>query len=120
MYIGREFKPFDWYGWIMALFGCVVMYQTISEKQYVIFLAALFVFIQYVWRVCFGRIYKIVYYDTLLHNMYQISVDDKIFYICSHNEEELALYMEAHYPNLEYRIIDQHLVESYIKREHFQ
>jgi hypothetical protein len=125
-YIGREFRPFDWYGWIMALIGCAVMYLLIQDttfdwtRKIIYFGVTILLFLDYVWRVAYGRVYKMVYYDTLLYTMYKVSVGDDIYYICSDTEEELDLYMEVNYPSLDYKIEEELLVESYIKKEHFQ
>lgn len=125
-YVGREFRPFDWYGWIMALIGCIVMYFLIRDTTFdwtrkIIYSGlTVLIFLDYVWRVAYGRVYKMVYYDTLLHTMYKVSVGDDIYYICSDTEEELDLYMEVNYPSLDYKIEEELSVESYIKKEHFQ
>jgi len=125
---GREFRPFDLYGWMMALLGCVVMFllirdHTMSWPTKIIFMGTnVLLFLDYVWRVAYGRVYKFVFYDTIIHVMYEIDVNNERFYICAEDEDELKLYMGIHYPFIteEYKIINQSEVESFIKRELYQ
>ena len=128
---GRELRPFDWYGWMMALIGCGIMFLLIRDTtmiwpiKIISFGSTLLIFFDYVWRVAYGRVYKHVYYDTIVHTMYEIDLGsdstDKYF-ICAENEEELRKYINIHYPFVGhmYKIIDEHNVESYIKKELFQ
>lgn len=122
---GREYRPFDWYGWIMCALGAWLLYYFGNrEVPWLDKLAqvglVVFVFIEYTFRVAYGRIYKFVYYDTIIHNMYELKIGDDTYYVCSENEDELDLYMEIHYKDIKYQIVDKHPVESYIKREEFQ
>ncbi len=125
-YVGREFKKFDWYGWIMALLGCVVMYFLIKDvtmawpMKIIYFGMTLLIFLDYVWRVAYGRVYKLVYYDTLLYNMYEVGVGSDTYFVCASDEEELSLYMNVNYPTLEYRVIHEHPLESFIKTEKYE
>lgn len=128
---GREFRPFDWYGWMMALIGCAVMFFLIRDTtmswplKIIYFGSTLLIFFDYVWRVAYGRVYKHVYFDTIVHKMYEIDLgsdfEDKYF-ICAENEEDLKQYIEIHYPmvNDMYKITGEHNVESYIKKEVYQ
>ena len=128
---GREFRPFDWYGWLMALIGCGVMYLLIRNttmtwpSKIISFGSTILIFFDYVWRVAYGRVYKYVYYDTIVHKMYEINLgadcEDKYF-ICAENEEDLKQYITIHYPFVAhmYKIIDEHNVESYIKKKLYQ
>jgi hypothetical protein len=125
---GREFRPFDWYGWMMALIGCGVMYLLIRDTsmtwpiKIISFGSTLLIFFDYVWRVAYGRVYKHVYYDTIIHTMYEIEISDERYFICAFNEEELKDYILVHYPFVgeSYRIIGEHNVESFLKKELYQ
>ena len=126
--VGREFRPFDWYGWLMALIGCAVMYFLIRDTtmtwpvKIMNFAITLLVFLDYVWRVAYGRVYKHVYYDTIIHNMYEIEILDTSYFICADDEDELKIYIDLHYPLVgeNYKIINQAEVESFIKKELFK
>jgi len=74
------------------------------------------------WRVIYGRVYKRIYYDTVIHIMYELDINGETYYVCSENEEELRLYLDVHYPNVgqNYKIISSSEIESYIKREHYE
>ena len=124
--MGREIKSFDIWGWIMCLLGLTLMakYGGIggpfgTQKDWWMVLVVFFVFWQYMWRVSFGRVYRFVYYDTILHRLYEIKIDDKddVFYVCAENEEELTLYMELQYDGLKYEITKDTHVETYIKTD---
>ena len=128
---GREFKPFDWYGWLMILVGGIVMFLLIQDItltwpiKIISFGITLLIFLDYAWRILEGRVYKYVYFDTIIHKMYEINLggdrEDRYF-ICAENEEELKQYIQIHYPMVGhmYKIVDEHNVESYIKREMYQ
>jgi hypothetical protein len=126
--VGREFRPFDWYGWLMSLIGCVIMFLLIQDTtmtwpmKIIFFGCNIVIFLDYVWRVAYGRIYKHVYYDTIIHNMYEVEILDTSYYICADDEEELKTYIDLHYPLVgeNYKIINQAEVESFIKKELFQ
>lgn len=126
--VGREFKPFDWYGWLMSLIACGVMFILVRDTtltwpiKIMYFGVAIVSFLDYVWRVAYGRLYIRVYYDTVVHNMYEVSVLDDTYYICAGDEEELKTYIDLHYPLVgnNYKIINQSEVESFIKKEIYQ
>lgn len=124
--IGRAYKPFDWFGWFMALFGIVLLCKFGgigwifgTDKEWWLFAAVFFCFWEYANRVAFGRIYKFVYYDTVLHNTYKVIADGNQFYVSALNADDLALYMETTYPELDYSIVDEFFVESFVKTEQF-
>lgn len=128
---GREFRPFDWYGWMMSLIGCGVMYLLIKDtsmewpRKIISFGATLLLFFDYVWRVAYGRVYKHVYYDTIVHKMYQIDIGedtDTKYFICAEDKDELERYITIHYPLVGgvYKIVEEHNVESFIKKELFE
>lgn len=123
---GREFRTWDWYGWFMAFVGIALMYywstdNTISWTKKILLVGTSgYYFIDYVWRVSYGRVYKLVYYDTILHNMYEVNVGGDSYFICAEDEHELKLYINTHYPLIDYYIIAEHPLESYIKKEHFR
>lgn len=122
---GREYRPFDWYGWVMCALGAWLLYHFGNkEVPWLDKLAQigliLFIFVEYAFRVAYGRIYKFVYYDTIMHHMYELKVGEDTYYVCSESEEELATYMDLHYKDIKYTILDRYPVESYIKRDEFQ
>lgn len=123
---GREFRTWDWYGWIMAILGSILMYviakdADISWWTKIVWLGTIvFVFLEYVIRVAYGRVYKYVFYDTIIRNMYQLKAEGNTYYVCAEDEEELKRYMRIHYEEIKYTIIDTYPVESFIKREHYQ
>jgi hypothetical protein len=120
---GREVRAFDWFGWFMAFLGCGLMYvvstnMDLSWTQKITQMAMIiFVFLEYVSRVAFGRIFQHVYYDTIIHKLYELRLNEDTYYVCAENEEELDLYMELHYPEMKYTIFGEHVVESFIKTE---
>jgi hypothetical protein len=124
---GRIYKPFDWFGWFMAIIGLFLMCKFGgvgwifgTDKNWGMFALTFLLFWEYAFRVAFGRVYKFIYYDTIIHNMYELEMDDgKIFYVNAENEDELALYMEMHYPELEYKILKETHTESFIKTDKF-
>jgi hypothetical protein len=125
--VGRLFKPFDWWGWIMSIIGLLLLCRFGgvgwifgTDTNWWLFAATFFVFAEFAIRVGYGRVYKIVYYDTILHNMYEIEAGDKTFFVCALNEEELDLYMELHYPNMKFKVINETHTESFIKTEEYQ
>jgi hypothetical protein len=121
--VGRIYNPFDWFGWSMSIFGLVLMgyFGGIIGPTFNgwILSAVFFCFWEYAIRVAYGRVFKYVYYDTIIHNMYKLEIDDKIFYVNAFNESELALYMDIHYPGMNYSIIEETHTESFIKEEHY-
>ena len=125
--VGKIYKPFDAFGWFMSILGLLLMCKFGgvgwifgTETNWWLLLAVVMCFIEYPIRVGYGRVYKYVYYDTILHNMYEIESDDKTFFVCAYNEDELSVYMELHYPSLDYRVIKETHTESFIKTEEFQ
>lgn len=125
-HIGKKFKTWDIFGWFMSFLGLGLMYHYIRAEdiniwQKIILNLTIFFFtIDYMIRVCVGRIYRIVYHDTILHNMYEVSAGENIYYVCAASEEELALYMEGMYPDIQYRILDTKIVESFEKTEQYK
>jgi hypothetical protein len=127
-YIGKEFRPFDWYGWLMSIIGLVLIAiwsrdNTIGWFEKIVMVGTISFFtIEYFFRVCYGRVYKMVYYDTILCNVYEIDVDGVSYYVAAENEKELQLYIDAYYPTVgqNYVITNDFPVESFVKREHYE
>lgn len=125
---GREFRPWDWYGWFMSFWGIAltVIYatnNTITWTHKILVVSAIsFITLEYIWRVAYGRVYKHVYYDTIIHHMYEVKILDDTYYICAATEDELKLYLDLHYPLVgeNYTIVNQAEVESFIKKELFE
>ena len=125
--VGRVYKPFDFFGWLMCLLGISLMCKFGgvgwifgTEKNWWMLAVVVFVFFDYMVRVAFGRVYKVVHFDSVVYTMYEILVNDKTFFVCAKSEEELALYMEHKYPSLEYKVLGENTVESFVKTEnHF-
>jgi hypothetical protein len=91
-----------------------------TEKNWWLFALTFMLFSEYMFRVALGRIYKFIYYDTIIHRLYEIEVaDEKIFYVCAETEDELDLYMEAKYPGLTYTILKDTHAGSFIRTEEF-
>jgi hypothetical protein len=126
-YKGRIFKPYDWFGWLASLVGIglmaiIVRDDSIEWYQKCWVMGAVgFCTLEYFWRVAQGRVYKYIYYDTIIHNMYQIKIGENTYYICAESIEELELYLDVHYPNVSenYEVISENAVESWIKKENF-
>ena len=123
---GREFRPWDWFGWIMSLWCLSLIYLILGMDEYsalqkVVYssLAAICA-IHYISRVAFGRVYKHVYYDTIIHTMYELKIGEDTYYVCAENPEELALYMDVHYSEISYTVVDEHVLESFYKKELYQ
>lgn len=124
--VGRVYKPFDWYGWIMSLLGIGLMCKFGgvgwifgTDKNWWLFALTFLLFWEYALRVALGRVYKFVYFDTIVNSMYEVQIDGKIFFVCAASEEELDIYMEASYPDMEYKILQDTIVESFVKTEQF-
>ena len=119
---GVEIRPFDWFGWVMCFLGLWCMWTFVSTREWTFVLLSILCFWDYVLRVSFGRVYKHVYYDTILYPMYELEVDneEESYFVCAENQDELGLYMELHYPNMKYKILRETHVESYLKTEEFQ
>jgi hypothetical protein len=124
--VGRVFKPFDWFGWAMSLLGISLMCKFGgvgwifgNDKNWWLFALTFMLFWEYAFRVAFGKVYKFVYFDTIVRKMYEVKIDDKTFFVCAASEEDLDLYIESVYPGMEYEVIQDTIVESFIKTEHF-
>lgn len=124
---GRIYKPFDIHGWIMCILGLVFLCKFGgigwifgTDKNWWLFAFTFFLFIEYALQVALGRIYKFVYYDTILNDMYELDVSGEQFFVCASSLDELDLYMETMHPTLEYKIVNDTLVESFVKTEHHQ
>jgi hypothetical protein len=126
--VGREFKSWDWYGWLMSIIGVlvicligkndgIVLYQKICLVAVVSYIT-----MGYFYRVAYGKIYMLVYYDTIIHKMYQVKILEETYYICADDEQDLDLYIELHYSNIKnsYDILGEHNVESFIKVNCYQ
>jgi hypothetical protein len=127
---GRIYKPFDWYGWIMAILGLTLMAKfgglLGTPPNWWMVAACFLCFWEYAIRVAYGRVYKFIYYDTVLHNMYEIKLtnvdndtETESFFVSAETDQELALYMELHYPTLTFEVVATHALESFIKTESF-
>lgn len=127
-HLGREYKPFDIWGWVIfgawgfmtycALNALLMDWSNFLKIGWVIS-SIIFLWDSAV-RILMGRLYLIVYHDTVLRTMFEISSGGKTFFVCAENEDDLALYMESFYPNLKYNIVEKHAVESYLKREEYE
>lgn len=123
---GREYRPFDWFGWLMVLLGCGIMFMLIRDvsmqwpTKIIFFGICIISFIEYGARIIHGRVYTFVYYDTLVHVLYELIVNDETYFVCAEDEDDLKLYMELHYPEMPYTITDTHLAESFLKKELYQ
>lgn len=124
--VGRLFKPFDWWGWIMSITGLLLMCKFGgvgwifgTDKNWWLLILTFFIFAEYALRVAYGRVYKIIYYDTVLHNMYEVGINDKQFFVCALDVNELAIYMHLHYPDMDYKILNETHTESFIKTEKY-
>jgi hypothetical protein len=123
----REFvKSFDWYGWLMSLIGIALMYYWSTRldiswfEKISMFTTIAYIFMVYVLRVSYGRV-RWTYYNTIIYNMYEVMTitDRETHFICAENEEDLEKYMTLHYIDKEFKIIDTHVVESFIKEKHY-
>jgi len=127
-HLGREYRPFDIWGWLVFAAWLTMTYYFLSNVgnevggwiRVLCVISSLIMLWDSGVRVMLGRLYLIVYHDTVLRNMFEISSGGKTFFVCSENEDELALYMESFYPNLKYNIVETHAVESYLKREEYK
>jgi hypothetical protein len=125
-YIEKEFKPIDIYAWIMSIIGmgligvCVNIptFNTTTKWFYCITIA--FFTLDYMLRILQGRVCRLIWYNTFLYDLYEIRASGKTFYICSPSEEELTLYMNANYKDIQYTIIDVHVAESFQKTEKYK
>lgn len=120
--IGRVYKRFDAWGWLMCILGLTLMCYysgifTKTQTSWWMLLTVFFVFWDYAIRVSYGRLYKVVYYDSIIHPMFEIKVEDKTFFVNAETEDELGIYMEDNYPSIEYQIVQKTFTESYVKTE---
>jgi hypothetical protein len=124
-YLSKEYKEVDIFGWFMSLLGMFLMYNVITTDQLPIYnkiIAGgfiLFLTIGHIFRVAYGRVYKVVYYDTIFYKVYEVSMNGNIHNVCAPTEEELNLYMEGVYPDVRYKILNEKNVESFTKTEEF-
>jgi len=116
---GREVRKYDWEGWIVFLVACAVIAYALREHSYVLVLPGVLFAWDYGTRVMLGRVYKFVYFDTIIHTMYEIVAHGSTYFVCAESEEELKTYMGIHYKLTTYRVIDKHIVESFIKTNQF-
>jgi len=124
-HLGREYRPFDIFGWLICLGWFFILYKVLNTNfvwwEYLLWVGVCGIML---WeagtRIIMGRLYLIVYHDTILRTMYEVSHSGKTYFVCSENEDELALYMDSYYPDVKYNIVDKHTVESYLKREEYQ
>jgi hypothetical protein len=75
---------------------------------------------EYIGRIAWGKLFSIIYYDTIVHTIYELFVEDseqKTYFVAAQNRDELDLYMEMHYPGLEYNVVNSFDVESFIKTD---
>jgi hypothetical protein len=117
--VERIYKPFDWVGWIMSLLGLVMITYFSGlfgnpPDWWFVGLSVL-VFWEYAVRVAYGRLCTYIYYDTILHPMYELDIEGNKYFVNALNVEELNLYMDIHYPDMKYKIIDETHTESFIK-----
>jgi len=124
---GRIYKPFDIYGWVMCILGLSLLckfggvgWLFGTDKNWWLFAFTFFIFMEFALRVALGRIYKFVYYDTILNDMYELDISGEQFFVCAAGLDELNLYMETIHPTLEYKIVNDTLVESFVKTEQHQ
>ena len=117
--VGRVVKRFDWYGWIMCILGLVLMYIAVVSHSWFLLGVIILFFLDYVWRVSFGRVFMVVCYDTIIRHMYQVKAlyNDEMYYVCAEDEEQLVEYMRLYYKGIDYVIMDTLIVESFIKQE---
>jgi hypothetical protein len=121
----RDFKPFDWYGWVMSLVGITLMYYwstalNISwSYKILMFTTVTFMALDYFFRVAYGRVCRRVYYDTIIHNMYEIKAraTGDTYFVCAESEADLVEYMKLHYESVKYDIVEEHNIESFVKTE---
>jgi hypothetical protein len=133
--VGRYYKPFNLFGWIMSLIGLFLMCKfaglgSIIERLSPIFgitqnwwllLLTFYVTLGYMLQVALGRVYMYVYYDTIIRTVYEIKTNfnGEIFRVAADSEEELNMYMNIHYPNIEFTINDEYDIESFLKKEKY-
>jgi hypothetical protein len=125
-YIEKEFKPMDIYAWAMTIIGmglftwCILLPSLETLNKWFYCLTIAFFTFDYVLRILHGRVCKLVWYNTFMYNMYEIRSSGDTFFVCSPSEEDLSLYMDAIYPNIQYVIIDTHIAESFQKTEQYK
>ena len=124
--VERIYNPFDWYGWIVCTITLLLMckfggvgWKFGNDSNWWLFALSFIIFWENAMRVAFGKINKYVYYDTVVHSMFELEIQNKKFFVCAETEEELDMYLDLHYPNIEYAIINKTHTESFIKSEEF-
>lgn len=119
----RVEKKLDLWGWIMSLIGLGLMCYYAGffghDRNLWGVLLIFFLTIEYFIRVGHGRLFSIIYYNTVINNMYELDVkgQEDTFFVCAENEAELDLYMELHYHQLDYKIIGETHAESFVKTD---
>lgn len=117
--VGRKYKTFDWFGWGMSCLGLILMarYGGVlgHEKNWWAFAACFLCFFQYMHRVAFGEIYRLVYFDTIVHSIFEVKTQSKTYHVCANDEEELRLYMKVYYPDVDFQIGDKFSAESFVR-----
>lgn len=113
--IGREFRPFDWWGWIMSSLGLYLMYNYLYLKgEWLIGITIFFFAAEYFVRVGLGRVYKKIYYTTLYDKLYIVELDNNITkYVTAKGDEDLDLYITSKFPGSTYTILEETQVLSH-------
>jgi hypothetical protein len=121
--VEREYKVFDWVGWILAITGLTMMtyFGGVfgNTPNWWLFVLSILCTWDNITRVAFGRVKKYIYYDTIIHNLYEIEVEmsEFSFFVSAASEEDLEVYMDIHYTGMKYAIIRETHAESFIKSE---
>lgn len=134
----RLYKPIDIWGWFMvAVGGILLLYfggnlywvlqkigidwkgSILDKPNWWMFWAVFFTWCEYAIRICKGRLYKRVYFNTLTTNIYEIAAMNKKFLVAAPSVEELSEYLTTKYPEMEFKVIGLLQTESYEKTESF-
>ena len=118
--LAREERPWDWYGWGMSLLGIALMYHQVACRNWWGLALVIFIMLEFIFRVALGRVYKYVYFDTIIHPIYEIKMKGEKKYVNAYSEEELELYMMLHYPGQKYEVVEKNETETFIKTDSFQ
>lgn len=135
----RLYKPIDIWGWFMVAVGTVLLFYfsgnlywmleklsiqweaaKLVKPNWWMFWAVSFTWCEYAFRICKGRMYKHIYYDTITTNLYEIAAMGKKFLVAAPSEEDLAEYLTSQYPDMEFKVIGLIQAESFEKTEEFQ